>query len=275
MLRSIEAAAAMDAETAFDDAARRGAPASSAPASANVSDPSSAVAAYARTNVPDGLREELRLGGRLGYRAVKRAFDVAASGCGLILLSWLIAGTAVAVKATSPGPVLFRQRRVGRGKRLFTIYKFRTMRTDTPDLPSHMIDANEWMTPVGATLRRYSLDELPQLWNILRGDMSVVGPRPALWSQLDLVAERDKYGANDVRPGLTGWAQINGRDELTIEAKAALDGEYVRRRGVAFDLRCFLGTFSKLDGSEVVETTVSGHDGEAALGAKQDEASEK
>lgn len=228
--------------------------------------PGEALAAYSATSVPDGLREGLRLDGRLGYRLAKRAFDVAASGLGLVALSWLVAGTAAAVRLTSPGPVLFRQERVGRGKRLFTIYKFRTMRTDAPDLPSHMIDANEWMTPVGAALRRYSLDELPQMWNILRGDMSVVGPRPALWSQVDLVAERDRYGANDVRPGLTGWAQINGRDELTIEAKAALDGEYVRRRSVLFDLRCFLGTFSKLSGSEVVETTVPGHEGEAGGG---------
>lgn len=216
---------------------------------------------YALTSTPAQTREELRLDGRWGYRFAKRAFDVAASGCGLILLSWLILGVAVAVKATSPGPVLFRQRRVGKGKGLFDICKFRTMRADAPDLPSHMIDANEWMTPVGATLRKYSLDELPQLWNILKGDMSVVGPRPALWSQFDLVVERDKYGANEVRPGLTGWAQINGRDELTIEAKAALDGEYVRRRGALFDLRCFLGTFSKLSGSEVVETAVPGREG--------------
>ena len=211
---------------------------------------------YAMTGVPEGLCKELRLDGRLGYRTVKRAFDIASSACGMILLSPVILGTALAVKVTSPGPVLFRQQRVGRGKRLFDIYKFRTMRIDTPNLPSHMINANDWFTPVGATLRKFSLDELPQLWNIFRGDMSVIGPRPALWSQFNLVAARDEVGANDVRPGLTGWAQINGRDEISIEEKTRLDGEYVRRRGVLFDLKCFFGTFSKLSGSEVVESEV-------------------
>ncbi len=219
---------------------------------------------YALTSVPVEVAQAVDLDGRLVYRFVKRTFDVVSSGLGLIVLSPVIVGTAIAVKLTSPGPVIFRQRRVGRGKRLFDIYKFRTMRIATPNLPSHMIDANEWMTPIGATLRKLSLDELPQMWNILKGDMSVIGPRPALWNQFDLVAERDAYGANDVRPGLTGWAQINGRDELTIEAKSALDGEYMCRRSVLFDLRCFFGTFSKLSGSEVVEDRVAGHSGEAA-----------
>lgn len=212
---------------------------------------------YALTDVPEGLRRELQLDGKLGYRAVKRAFDIVSSACGMVVLSPVILGTAIAVKVTSPGPVLFRQRRVGRGKKLFDIYKFRTMRTDTPNLPSHMINANDWFTPIGATLRKFSLDELPQLWNIFKGDMSVIGPRPALWSQFNLVAARDEVGANDVRPGLTGWAQINGRDEISIENKVALDGEYVRRRGIAFDIKCFLGTFSKLSGSEVVEAEVT------------------
>ena len=224
--------------------------------------PADAPRAYALTSVPKEVAAETKLGGRLCYRFVKRVFDIASSGLGRIGLSPFIVGTAIAVRATSPGPVIFRQRRVGRGKELFDIYKFRTMRIDTPDLPSHMIDANEWMTPIGATLRKLSLDELPQMLNIFKGDMSVVGPRPALWSQFDLVAERDKYGANDVRPGLTGWAQINGRDELTIEAKSALDGEYIRRRSALFDLKCFFGTFSKLSGSEVVETEVAGHEDE-------------
>lgn len=215
-----------------------------------------ALEVYAMTDVPEGVRNELRLDGKLGYRAVKRAFDIVSSACGMILLSPVILGTAFAVKATSPGPVLFRQQRVGRGKRLFDIYKFRTMRTDTPNLPSHMINANDWLTPIGATLRKFSLDELPQLWNIFKGDMSVIGPRPALWSQFNLVAARDEVGANDVRPGLTGWAQINGRDEISIEDKVVLDGEYVRRRGIAFDMKCFMGTFSKLSGSEVVEAEV-------------------
>lgn len=208
---------------------------------------------FTLTDTPDDLRDELRLGRRFGYRFVKRAFDIVSSGAGTVILSPLILGTAIAVKITSPGPVLFRQKRVGRGKRIFDIYKFRTMRVDTPNLPSHMIDANDWLTPVGATLRKFSLDELPQLLNIFKGDMSVVGPRPALWSQFNLIAARDGVGANDVRPGLTGWAQINGRDEISIGDKVALDGEYVRRRSVLFDVRCFLGTFSKLSGSEVVE----------------------
>lgn len=211
---------------------------------------------YAMTGVPENVRNELQLDGKLGYRTVKRAFDIASSACGMILLSPVILGTAIAVKVTSPGPVLFRQQRVGRGKRLFDIYKFRTMRTDTPNLPSHMINANDWFTPIGAMLRKFSLDELPQLWNIFKGDMSVIGPRPALWSQFNLVAARDEVGANDVRPGLTGWAQINGRDEISIEDKVALDGEYVRRRGIVLDMKCFMGTFSKLSGSEVVEAEV-------------------
>ena len=217
---------------------------------------------YALTSVAEDECRRLNLSGRRAYRFAKRAFDVVASGLGMVVLSPFILGSAVAVKATSPGPIIFRQKRVGKGKRLFDIYKFRTMRTDTPNLPSHMIDANDWLTPVGAVMRKLSLDELPQLLNIFKGDMSVIGPRPALWSQFDLVAERDKYGANEVRPGLTGWAQINGRDELTIEQKAKLDGEYVERRGVGFDLRCFFGTFGKLSGSEVVEGKVPGHDGE-------------
>ena len=206
--------------------------------------------AYALTGVPEELRRELALYGRYGYRFVKRAFDIAASACGMLVLSPVILGTAIAVKVTS--------------KKLFSIYKFRTMRTDTPNLPSHMINANDWFTPIGATLRKFSLDELPQLWNIFCGDMSVVGPRPARWSQFNLVAARDAVGANDVRPGLTGWAQINGRDEISIQEKVALDGEYVRRRGVMFDIKCFIGTFSKLSGSEVVEAEVpEDHDEEA------------
>lgn len=222
-----------------------------------------AEAIYALTSTPEDLQAKLNVEGRHPYRFVKRTFDVAASACGLVLLSWLIVGTAIAVKVTSPGPIIFKQQRVGKNKKLFNIYKFRTMRIDTPNLPSHMINANDWLTPIGAVMRRLSLDELPQLWNIFRGDMSAVGPRPALWSQFDLVAERDKYGANYVRPGLTGWAQINGRDELTIESKAMRDGEYVANRGVAFDLKCFFGTFAKLfTGDGVVESTVPGHDSE-------------
>ena len=219
-----------------------------------------APAVYALTSTPKQLRQELNLDGRIGYRFIKRLFDVVSSTCAMVVLSPVILVAAIAVKATSPGPVIFRQRRVGKGKCLFDIYKFRTMRIDTPNLPSHMIDANEWMTPIGSTLRRFSLDELPQLWNIFKGDMSVIGPRPALWSQFNLVAARDEVGANDVRPGLTGLAQINGRDEITIEKKCALDGEYVRNRSVIFDVKCLLGTFSKLSGSEVVEARVANLD---------------
>lgn len=219
--------------------------------------PENAEKIFALTSVNPALEEALNFNGKPIYRFLKRSFDIAASAAGMIVLSWLIVGTAVAVKVTSPGPIIFKQQRVGRNKRLFNIYKFRTMRIDTPDLPSHMIDAKDWLTPIGASMRRLSLDELPQLWNIFRGDMSAVGPRPALWSQFDLIAERDLYGANNVRPGLTGWAQINGRDELSIKAKAMRDGEYAARRGLLFDLRCFFGTFAKLfTGSGVVESTV-------------------
>lgn len=216
-----------------------------------------AQAIYALTVIPEHLLRGLNFEGHHVYRFAKRTFDVVASAAGMCLLSWLILGTAVAVKVTSPGPIIFKQQRVGKNKKLFNIYKFRTMRIDTPNLPSHMIDANDWLTPIGAIMRRLSLDELPQLWNIFKGDMSAVGPRPALWSQFDLVAERDMYGANSVRPGLTGWAQINGRDELSIKSKAMRDGEYVAKRGVMFDLRCFFGTFAKLfTGAGVVENTV-------------------
>lgn len=219
--------------------------------------PENAEKIFALTSVNPALEEALNFNGKPAYRFLKRSFDIAASAAGMIVLSWLIVGTAIAVKVTSPGPIIFKQQRVGKNKRLFNIYKFRTMCIDTPDLPSHMIDANDWLTPIGALMRRLSLDELPQLWNIFRGDMSAVGPRPALWSQFDLIAERDLYGANNVRPGLTGWAQINGRDELSIKAKAMRDGEYVARRGILFDLRCFFGTFAKLfTGSGVVESTV-------------------
>lgn len=200
-----------------------------------------------------------RYRGRTAYRFAKRSFDVAASALALTLLSPLLLGVAIAVKVTDPGPAVFRQKRIGAGKGLFDMYKFRTMRVATPELPTHLIDANEWYTPIGATLRRLSLDELPQLANILKGDMSFVGPRPALWSQFDLVCERDCYGANAVRPGLTGWAQINGRDELSIEDKARYDGEYLSLMGPLFDLRCMFGTVSKVaGGTGIVEERACG-----------------
>lgn len=189
------------------------------------------------------------------YHAIKRAIDVVASACGLVILSPVLIGTAIAVKVTSPGPVVLKQKRVGIDKSYFQMYKFRTMRVDTPsEMPSHLINANDWVTPVGAALRKTSLDELPQLLNILKGDMTIVGPRPVLWNHFDLIAERDKYGANALKPGITGWAQINGRDRLDAQTKAALDGEYVRRQSLAFDAMCFFRTIGKvLSCADVVE----------------------
>ena len=199
------------------------------------------------------------------YRAVKRALDVALSGAAFAGLSPLMGACAVAVRVTSPGPVLFRQERVGIHGKTFQMYKFRTMRIDTPQLPSHMIDANAWLTPVGGFLRASSLDELPQLANILRGDMSIVGPRPPLPSQTDLIAAREEGGANDVPPGLTGLAQVSGRDELPIAQKAAFDVEYAQTASLGLDARLVLMTFGKVfrrDG--VVEDEVPEPEGASA-----------
>lgn len=190
------------------------------------------------------------------YTHVKRVLDFLLAALALVALSPLMLVLALVIKLTSPGPVFFRQRRVGRDRTHFMIYKFRTMRTDAPkDLPTHLLQNPEaFITPIGRFLRRSSMDELPQLLNIIRGEMAVVGPRPALWNQFDLIAEREKYGANALRPGLTGWAQINGRDELPIDVKARLDGEYVRRMGFFFDARCIIGTvFSVARGEGIVE----------------------
>ena len=179
------------------------------------------------------------------YRnCIKRILAIVLSLVGILALGWLLILLSIAIKLDSPGPVLFRQKRVGLGKSHFYILKFRTMRIDTPrDIPTHlMVNPEQYITRVGRFLRKTSLDELPQLFNILAGHMAIVGPRPALWNQFDLIAERDKYGANDVRPGLTGWAQINGRDELEIDVKARYDGEYVQRLSLGFDIRCILGT---------------------------------
>ena len=187
---------------------------------------------------------------------IKRLLDILLSACGILCLSWLLLLLTIAIKLDSPGPVFFRQKRVGIGKRHFQILKFRTMRIDTPhDMPTHLLhDPEQYITRMGRFLRKTSLDELPQLWNIFVGDMAVIGPRPALWNQYDLLAERDKYGANDVKPGLSGWAQICGRDELEISDKARLDGEYVQRMSFGFDCRCFFGTaISALSGDGVVE----------------------
>ena len=185
---------------------------------------------------------------------LKRLLAIVLSLLGILALGWLLLLLSIAIKLDSPGPVLFKQKRVGRGKSHFYILKFRTMRTDTPkDMPTHLLaNPGQYITRVGKFLRKTSLDELPQLFNILLGHMAIVGPRPALWNQFDLIAERDKYGANDVRPGLTGWAQINGRDELEIDAKARLDGEYVQNLSFAFDVRCFLGTIKAVLSSDGV-----------------------
>lgn len=177
-------------------------------------------------------------------RFIKRLLDILISAAGLLLLSWLFLILFVVIKIDSRGPIFFRQKRVGIHKSTFQIHKFRTMRTDTPrDMPTHLLDNPQaYITRTGKFLRRSSLDELPQLFDVLCGHMSLVGPRPALWNQYDLIVERDKYGANDVRPGITGWAQINGRDELEIPVKAALDGEYVKHIGFFMDCRCLFGT---------------------------------
>ena len=178
---------------------------------------------------------------------LKRALDFLLSLCGLLVLWPLFVLIAIAIKIDDPGPVFFSQKRVGKGKTYFQLYKFRSMKVNTPDVPTHLLEHPEqYISKVGGFLRKTSLDELPQLWNILKGDMAVIGPRPALWNQYDLIAERDEYGANDVRPGLTGWAQINGRDELSIEEKSAYDGEYVRSLSFAFDCKCFFGTIGKV-----------------------------
>ena len=186
----------------------------------------------------------------------KRLLDIILSGCAIVILSPLLLVIAIAIKIDDPGPVLFRQKRVGIHKTHFSIMKFRTMKMDTPkDTPTHLLENPEqYITKVGKFLRKSSLDELPQIFQIFTGKMSIIGPRPALWNQFDLIAERDKYGANDVRPGLTGWAQINGRDELPIDVKARLDGEYVERLSFFFDCKFFFGTIvSVLKHDGVVE----------------------
>lgn len=182
------------------------------------------------------------------YLKIKRLIDIILSGIGLIILSPVFLVLIIAIKVDSPGPVLFKQKRVGIHKSHFHILKFRTMRIDTPkDTPTHLLEnPDQWITKVGRFLRKTSLDELPQIINIFKGEMSIIGPRPALWNQYDLIEERDKYGANDVPVGLTGWAQINGRDELEIDVKARLDGEYVRRRSLIFDAICFFGTIASV-----------------------------
>ena len=190
------------------------------------------------------------------YNFLKRIIDFLLSLIALMLLSPLFLIIAIWIKVNSKGPVFFRQKRVGKNKELFEIYKFRSMRSDTPtDMPTHLLnDPEAFITSSGKFLRKTSLDELPQLINIVKGEMAIIGPRPALWNQYDLIEERDKYGANEIRPGLSGWAQINGRDELEIPVKARLDGEYVNNLSLTFDIKCVLGTiFSVLRSDGVVE----------------------
>lgn len=187
---------------------------------------------------------------------LKRILDFILALIGLIVLSPIFAILCIWIKLDSKGPVLFKQKRVGKNKKYFYILKFRTMYIDTPkDMPTHMLsDPEQYITRVGKFLRKTSLDELPQIFNILNGEMAIIGPRPALWNQYDLLEERDKYKANDILPGLTGWAQINGRDELEIEEKAKLDGYYTNHISFSFDCKCFLGTItSVLKSDGVVE----------------------
>ena len=179
---------------------------------------------------------------------LKRGIDFMLSLIGLIVLSPLFIVIALIIKGTSSGPVFFKQKRVGKNKVYFNKLKYRTMRTDSPkDCPTHLLsNPDQYITPIGRFLRKTSLDELPQIINILKGDMAVIGPRPALWNQYDLIEERDKYKANDIKPGLTGWAQINGRDELDIDVKAQLDGYYAEHISFLFDCKCFLGTITSV-----------------------------
>ena len=183
-------------------------------------------------------------------RYIKRALDVVLSAVGLVALSPLLALIALAIRLDSPGPAVFHQKRFGKDRKLFEIYKFRTMRVDAPrDVPTNDLRGSRgYITRVGRILRMTSLDELPQLWNILRGDMSLIGPRPALWNQEDLMAWRDRFGASHIRPGLSGWAQVNGRDYLSrdLEKKARRDAEYAHNVSFAFDLKCFLLTLVKV-----------------------------
>ena len=208
----------------------------------------------------DGVRGHLEALGESVYQAgiyekfFKRAIDIVLSFLGLVALSPIFLFLSLWIVLDDPGTVFFTQKRVGRNKRYFKLHKFRSMKTSTPhNVPTHMLENPErHITKSGKFIRAHSLDELPQIWDIFIGNMSIVGPRPALWNQDLLTAERDKYGANDIRPGLTGWAQINGRDELEIQDKAKLDGEYVQKLGLKMDLKCFLGTLGVFGGDKTV-----------------------
>lgn len=203
----------------------------------------------------------------------KRLIDIVLSFIGIIVLGIPMLIIAAVIKHEDPGPALFRQKRIGKDKKYFMLLKFRSMKMSTPhDVPTHQLEnPKQYLLKCGKTLRKLSLDELPQLFNILKGDMSIIGPRPALWNQDDLIAERDKYGANGVKPGLTGWAQINGRDELEIPIKAKLDGEYVEKQSFLFDCKCFFGTIGKVLKSDGV---VEGGTGEMKKSVQEQEVSE-
>ena len=181
-------------------------------------------------------------------RYVKRAIEIILSFCGIVVLSPILLGIAIAIKIDDPGPVFFIQKRLGQNKKYFKVYKFRSMKMSTPhDTPTHMLDnPDQYITKVGKFLRAHSLDELPQLFNVLDGSLSLIGPRPGLWNQDILTAERDKYGVNEMKPGITGWAQINGRDSISIEEKAKLDGYWKEHESFLFDLKCLLGTVTKV-----------------------------
>lgn len=217
----------------------------------------------------DGVRGHLEAVGNSNHtpgvyeKYIKRGLDVLLSFGGLVVLSPVFLAIFIAIKIDDPGPVLFTQKRVGKNKEFFKLHKFRSMKMCTPhDKPTHMLENPEfYITKVGKFLRAHSLDELPQIWDIFIGNMSVIGPRPGLWNQDLLTAERDKYGANDVKPGLTGWAQINGRDELEIPEKAKLDGEYCEKLSLGMDLKCFLGSVGVFGGDD---SLVEGGTGEMA-----------
>lgn len=208
-------------------------------------------------------------------RIFKRIIDIICSLMAIIFLSIIYLPICLLVKLTSPGPVFFKQKRIGKNKTFFNILKFRTMRTDTPkDCPTHLLEnPDQYITKVGKFLRKTSLDELPQIFNIFKGDMSVIGPRPALWNQDDLIAERDKYGVNELKPGLTGWAQVNGRDELPIPVKAKLDGEYVNRISFAFDVKCLLLTIVSVFKSDGVVEGGTGQMSDNEINEKVEEIS--
>ena len=203
----------------------------------------------------------------------KRLIDIILSLIGGIVLLPVFLIIAIVIVIDDPGPVFFKQKRVGKNKKLFWLHKFRSMKVKTPDIPTHLLtNPEQYITRVGKFLRKTSLDELPQVYDILFGKMSIIGPRPAIWNQDDLIAERDKYCANDVKPGLTGWAQINGRDELEIPMKAKLDGEYVEKMSFGFDCKCFFGTITSVLKSDGV---VEGGTGEMKKQEEEKETAEK